>query len=448
MKKEISKLVRKIEKETKRDMRLAKTPEEKIEIYNNSYKRYDIIFQLYGPKAYSKCVDRKYREEDVKNLIEQGKFSQIYVKHGVGTLVEFAHEIKAKKIELQTGSHFKRKAFLLGHKLKNLFKGGMVHLLSAGVAVSATVGYWNLTSKEQEEIDYASEIQEYLQNVDEFGENAKKYQFSDIQNIMYIMSDMWANTKGYGKPKLDLRAYMELDMANTEGYGVCRNMAWDFARKMNSINEDYNARVAYVRLEHGDVNLANIERKFIKDNTNTIEETDEEKDENKDENNEENQDSNTSNQKEDKDIMDKIFGLVNWGNHAVVVVDSLEDNVELVCDPTNPAIGVVKNGDIIMFNACGENPYSIEYSIPSMYIMGNLHDEISKTIKSIGIYSNEKLDYLKDKYGVDAQNSTLELINEIQPKSFYDSVRVKDEDLEEKVKVVDSNKEHEDDRLR
>ena len=44
----------------------------------NSYKEFERIYIKYGSKLYSKYVPRKYRNKDIKNLIKDGRFLELY----------------------------------------------------------------------------------------------------------------------------------------------------------------------------------------------------------------------------------------------------------------------------------------------------------------------------------------------------------------------------------
>ena len=66
---------------------------------------------------------------------------------------------------------------------------------------------------------------------------------------MKVMDDMWSRMKGYGEPEIDAYGFYELDTGRDDGVGVCRNIAPDFAKKMNEINPNFNARTIYVTMD-------------------------------------------------------------------------------------------------------------------------------------------------------------------------------------------------------
>ena len=106
-----------------------------------------------------------------------------------------------------------------------------------------------------------------MDEVDIYGQKIKSYNLTDIQNIMKLMDDMWRNIKGYGEPRIDLISYPGLDLATEDAIGVCRNMADDMARKLNAINEEYNARSITVYFGDGNYETANIEQNVIEEDS-------------------------------------------------------------------------------------------------------------------------------------------------------------------------------------
>ena len=107
---------------------------------------------------------------------------------------------------------------------------------------------------------------------------------------------------------------------NEEGYGVCRNMASDLAKKLNEINPKYNAKTLIVYKDMKSMKRANIDRKI--DST-TIQTQGE----------------------QNKNHIVEVNKYI-YGNHMITLVDIEKDNVTLALDPTNPSIGVYKDGKI------------------------------------------------------------------------------------------------------
>ena len=236
---------------------------------------------------------------------------------------------------------------------------------------------------------------------------------SDVQVFMKVMDDMWKNSKGYGEPEKNITGYLELDMDGEDGYGVCRNMASDVARKLNAIDENYNARIIPVYLgEDGSYKIADIERKIV-ENDDTV------KDQEKDEENTAYEDN-----KAEK-IVTKIFG-----NHMVTLVDVKEDNLTIVLDPTNPGIGIYKNGRIVMLNSSKEDGLKFEAKEYSSYIVtqGGVKGFLNVTgdyLKSFEA-SNLKFEQIEKKYGIEAQNIALKEIRKMEEtkNSFKENLKI------------------------
>ncbi len=95
----------------------------------------------------------------------------------------------------------------------------------------------------------------------------------------------------------------------------------------------------------------------------------------------------------------------------VTLVDIDEDNITLVLDPTNPGLGIYKNGNIIMFNS--NDGQDIEYKakeyITATMFKGGLNG-INSTIEEYAqSFAKPKITMkeLKEKYGLEAQNKAL-----------------------------------------
>lgn len=398
---EIQNEVERIEHEIREVLKQEKDLKGKIRYSQMSYKKFDEIYEKYGQEAYCKFVPRKYRKRDERVLIGEQRFLSLRNKHGEKAYKKHIDLIKSKNIERKTGSPFKGWLYRVKQDLKRLPLLVFPMVLVGTPMLDSSKIQQNEKKKVQDNIE---KIEEYLGDVDKFGKEIREKNFSDIENVMYIMYDMWENTQGYGTPKYDLIQCAGLDLADSSGYGVCRNMADDTARKLNAINSDYNARTVSVYYQKGENERANIKIKKVKNNEESTNEI------------------GISN--ESADAIARIIS----GNHAVVLFHSIEDDVELVCDPTNPGLGIIMNGKIKMFNETSENSYKEKYRPIGGIIEGA--EKIMKIpynyLSSIGIYSEDEKEYLQNKYGVEAQNKALESVKAAKPKSFYESIKVEE----------------------
>ncbi|MBQ3408026.1 MAG: hypothetical protein IJH12_02325 [Clostridia bacterium] len=389
-KKDIVKEVENIVSNIDSDLKREKTFGGKRKIRKNAHKRFDIIFEKYGQKAYCKYVPEKYRKQDIRELLKEKRFITILDKHGKNTFDRYYTKIMAEDIAYETGSSYRKFDFIA----KRFISRGT---LSSAAAISIVVPIAIIPvidmGIEDEKEEYNMQITEYMQCLEEFGESTRMYNLSDIQNIMFITDDMWKNIEGYKSPELDLSSYPGLDIATKEGYGVCRNMADHAARELNAIDERYNARTINVYADGDGYEIANIERTTLED------------------------DGNEETTSGDGGIT-KVFG-----NHAVVLCDSIEDEgLQLIFCPTNPSVGVFINGEIHMFNSNGDDPYEYKYRPLGTILHGSDRaKEIPENIiNSIEICTKGEMEYYENKYGVNAQNKAIKEVEELNPKSFYE----------------------------
>lgn len=101
-----------------------------------------------------------------------------------------------------------------------------------------------------------------------------------------------------------------------------------------------------------------------------------------------------------------------WGNHNIVAMDSTEDNITLLIDPTNLSLGIYKDGKIQMFNE-----RQADKAIYDRKIIGEICDRgtekiIQYPLDYIKSFKEPDLsmEELEEKYGVEAQNRMLEEI--------------------------------------
>ncbi|MBP3503134.1 MAG: hypothetical protein J6K42_06660 [Clostridia bacterium] len=50
--------------------------------FKNSYKKFNLIYNVYGPQAYRKFVPNSYQKQDLLNLINSQDYLILYDRHG------------------------------------------------------------------------------------------------------------------------------------------------------------------------------------------------------------------------------------------------------------------------------------------------------------------------------------------------------------------------------
>lgn len=225
---------------------------------------------------------------------------------------------------------------------------------------------------------YSKQIEDYESRMDKYADELRKMNLSPIQLVIKITDDMHANISGYDIPKIDATGFWRLDVSDSSGTGVCRNMADNITYIMNKVDPMYNARNMFVRLNAERIDMADIDRKI---NYNHLEE-----------------------------IEAPSQSAPNFvANHMITVFDLPDKEYSLVIDPTNPAIGILADGKIIMLNnvdgsidytPLSELPFGIDYQIG---IVKNL-----KSMSSHSTLTDIDLDAMKEEWGKEAQNKALE----------------------------------------
>ena len=362
----------------------------------NSYKEFEEIYIKYGSELYSKYVPKRYRNKDIKALLKNGRFIELYNKHGKKEFEKYEYKIRRIDIRNETGSEVKAYLDSVENVLK---KKAIPAILTVGIVAPGYIATLSDYQRKCEEDKYGTEIQAYIDEVNEYGAKIKSYNLNDLQNIMKVMNDMWENIVGYGNPNINLTSCMGLDMATEDATGVCRNMADDMARKLNANDEKYNARTIIIYEDGSGYELANIKREIVK---------------------EENEERGILTESQTKLITDTITKFL--GNHVAVLIDLPEKNVKLVIDPTNPGIGMFQNGKIKMFNSKGEDPITFTVKPFGESIMGlkKLASLPEEYISSIGLNDYEELER---EFGVDAQNTALKQIRTLG-NDWIDTIKV------------------------
>lgn len=381
-------------------------------------KKYDEIFINYGRKEYIKNIPRSYRKKEIKKLKSEGRYEDIFSKYGEEEYNKILLHACIQEMKEAKGS---LRAYSWGilQRIKMFTKKVGIYTASILLECSAILIEAGQEKIDENGIKYEKEIENYNENISQYAEEVKKMHLSDLQIIMKVMDDMWNNTQGYGTPQKDIYGYLELDLATKDGYGVCRNMASDMAKKLNQINPKYNARTMFVTMgEEGNYYLADIETKMVEFNEN-IEEDGRGVHQTLNEN---------IRQEKEKSIPELIGEVMEEGaknvigNHMITLIDIPEEGVILVADPTNPSIGLYKNGKIKMFNS-GKEYVTNEGS----NMLFNGYEGLETVGDFIDSFTNESsYEKLKEEYGLEQQNEALEYVRNFKnkEKEYKQSLKV------------------------
>ncbi len=375
--------------------------------------KYDEIFAEFGSREYVNNTPISIRKAELKKLKKNGRYEDIFNKYG---------KYEYNKILVKAMFDEIREAKGLGKALLWRLKRFAIRGTSLSLATAATLSLgFSMANQDlvnENAITYAKEIENYNEKIDDYASKVKAMKLSDIQIFMKVMDDMWKGIKGYKQPARDIHGFLELELADEDGYGVCRNMASDIARKLQEINPDYNARTITVYLEEG-FKIADIERNVIEDNE-TIQESNDEQTENS----------------SDFDIT-KITG-----NHMVTLVDIKDENLTLALDPTNPGIGIYKDGNILMLNTTDGNlvKYDTKEIVTTLFFRTGFDAPFKSISDFISSFkdSSMSLDEIIAKYGLEAQNKALTEVRalEIAGSAINQLQANKEEnDFEKRIKV-------------
>jgi hypothetical protein len=375
-------------------------------------KNYEEIYRKFGSKEYVKNTPSSYRKKDLNKLVKEGKFEDIYSKYGKKVYNNLLSRAKYQEIKENKG----RKSAILW-RIKRSLKLTGLYLGIASSTFTLSFPVLNASTTKENEIKYEKEIKNYDNKIKKYAEEVNELKLNDVQVFMKVIDDMWNQIKGYKNPELDLTGFLELDLASEDGYGVCRNMASDVARKLNEINPDYNARTLVVNMGHdGQYKLADVKRKILEEN--------------------ETVDTDSSS----KDVQNKMSDIL--GNHVITLVDVKSDNLIVVLDPTNPGIGIYQNGKIEMLNSVKGNELNFDTRKFTTFITSNGYkDGAESVIDFADSYQESKLSpkQIEEKYGLDAQNQALKEVRKIEEAKANKNLSDK-ESFKESLKVANLDK--------
>lgn len=429
--KEIKALIKSIESQIDKEKKDIHGAWQRSQFIQNRSSEYDEVYRLYGRKAYMRYVPKKIRSQNFEKKIEEGNYEAVLDIYGEKKFRDILDQARKNDVEHETKTFRQRVAgmirYVLPIKTKKLLTRGVIPITLATIAApGALLATSGTIEKNKEKKEYKTEIEEYLDDVEVYGNKYKQSNFTTLQAMMKVTSDMWERIDGYGAPKLNLIEYAGIDVSKNLGVGVCRNMADDCARRLNAIDENYNARTLVVVHEKGEYIRANIPLKKVK----------EEKAK---------QDAKVEIVNNNIDnFLDSIKKVV--GDHVVVLVDDNKNDVTLVFDPTNAAVGLFHNGKISMFNSGKEHPLEMKITPygESRYGLGKaLIEYPNDLLSSLGMYPNEKMEKLESEYGVEAQNRAIDEIKNLdnidKKEEFVNSLKIDENDISKKYKETVSN---------
>lgn len=362
-------------------------------------KKYDDIYSNYGQTIYNLVVPKKHKKSDINSLFAEGKFEDIYHKYGASTYNSLLSKMREAEVYYETGSKpksiFHKIAYSIKHRIAPIF-------LSTTLLLPPSLGiaYHSLAKNDINEnsITYAEDIEKYNNEIESYASEVRKLNLNDLQTIMKVMSDMWERIDGYAHPDETVLGYERLALFNNS-VGDCEHMADDTTARLNAINPEYHARnlCVYMSPDQNFV-LANIDRNII------------------------NNSDEVSAEESEETLGSKILNTsINFiGNHVVTAIDLPNENMTLILDPTNPSIGVFKNGKIHMFSTndgTGLSPRPIS----NIIFKGDSVVDVSSDIVQTFLPTDKSIEELKEIYGPKALNDVLKEVEEIEKKYYQSS---------------------------
>ena len=108
----------------------------------------NVEFEKYGKEAYLKYVPYKYKTQELKNLIKEKNFVEIYEHYGVTTLQKLEYTSKLANREIHTKNKFK----LFFIKLKKILSGKFIFLPTQTI-LALPEGISNISNEQNNVVD-------------------------------------------------------------------------------------------------------------------------------------------------------------------------------------------------------------------------------------------------------------------------------------------------------
>ena len=351
----------KLDKETKQEIKRLKKE-----------KKFEEIYSRYGSEIYVKSSPRFYMRKLILELIEEGKYAEIKQKFGKSKYNAYLPLIRKNQVLKETKNRFLADAAYVVGKVKRGITYLAIETMIAVPISGVGVAYDQHKAKVAIMEENKEIIEEYNEDLEEYASYIKSLNLTQKEIVVKVMSDIYEKYKyKYKFPTGDVNGFFRFYLFEN-GYGVCRNIADDFCAKLNAIDPSFNAHII----------VDNIER--------IIEAEDEE---------------------DTLTVESRFLNPDTIGNHAVAVINIKGEPVPLVVDPTNLGMGGIINGKIWMFYTIENADDAIDARLLStIFISEDPLSIVTDFFDSLDF--RELFDDLKERYGTDSLEETLENVRE------------------------------------
>ena len=369
----------KLDKETKQEIKRLKKE-----------KQFEEIYSRYGSEIYVKSSPRFYMRKLILELIEEGKYAEIKQKFGKSKYNAYLPLIRKNQVLKETKNRFLADAAYVAGKVKRGITYLAIETMIAVPISGVGVAYDQHKAKVAIMEENKEIIEEYNEDLEEYASYIRSLNLTQKEIVVKVMSDIYDKYK-YKFPTGDINGFFRFYLYEN-GYGVCRNIADDFCAKLNAIDPSFNAHIIGCKLNEVDEDGEDIHYDIMDNIERIIEDEDED-------------------EEDTLTVESRFLNPDTIGNHAVAVINIKGEPVPLVVDPTNPGMGAMFNGEIYMFNASGNADEAIdEKTLVTFFITGNPLHIITDFFDSLDF--RELFDDLKERYGTDSLEETLENVRE------------------------------------
>lgn len=289
-------------------------------------------------------------------LIKNHYFDIIYKEYGNTVYKNLLEERICYDIYLETNNKFLMKMMKIKMEILKKTKY-LIFLLISSILISMIYPIYFSYRTWKNKIKYSSYSLEYDNMVNNYSDDINKLKnVNDLDIIMKVINDMQKGVKKISPSEEDeIFASPGLTLYIRKK-GVCRHFADDFVYKINTINNEYNARVLYVLMQDSISESTDFENFF--------------------------------------------------GNHALVIMNIPNSNVKLVVDPLNELLGILSNGKIHMFDNSNRS-YEIKWI--SNYLYNG-----TRPIDILGSFNDNNIEELENEYGIYEQDKSYEKILKLE----------------------------------